>query len=119
MNFGAAPAHSMRLNATIEPAEDLELYLAYSRPRARHAAFADIRRRLASVAPHFDFDRAVTDPHNCILAVRDAAANVCGMAVMAEDNRLRLYYAGDTASTQCLMGYIEGENAHGKPASNS
>lgn len=113
----------MSLTAAIEPTEDLELYLGYSRPTARYADYADIRRRLMGVAPSFDFDRIMTNPDAQVIAVRDGG-HVRGMAVLTRGAGTRrpvfhLYYADDAATTRALMSGVEEVLSHGQSAPNS
>ncbi|MCB1538506.1 MAG: hypothetical protein H6865_00210 [Rhodospirillales bacterium] len=96
----------MTLTCAIEPATDLELYLGYARPAGAYAGFAEIRRKIAAAAPHFDFAAALTGENGRIMAVRDAARRVRAMAVVA-GRALRLYYADDPAATRALMRFID------------
>ena len=94
-----------------EPTQDLEVYLAYGRPQAQYAAFADVRHKLRGVAPLFDFDRAMTSPHLKVITVRDDAQTVRAIAVVANDRArpaYQLYFADDAQSTQALMGEVAG-----------
>lgn len=103
------------MRTAIEPREDLEIYLAYSRPAGAYADFADIRQRLMAVAPTFDFDRAVTSGEMQVLTVRDDQSRVRGMAVMgALHRKFHLYYADDAVTTRNLMGFVDEVMCHGQ-----
>jgi|GEM_PF-4709473 len=111
----------MTFSAAIEPTEDLELYLGYSRPSGKYAEYADICRKVAAVAPSFDFDRIMTNPDMRILAVRDAS-RVRALAVLGRGVNRRpvfhLYYADDAATTRALMAEVDKAVNDGFPASN-
>lgn len=113
----------MTLVSAIEPTEDLELYLGYSRPSGKYADYADIRRKVLSVAPTFDFDRILTNPDTRIVSVRDHA-NVRALAVLGRNSVgprpvFHLYYADDAATTRALMAEVDKVVDDGFPASNS
>lgn len=113
----------MNLQTAIEPTEDLELYLGYSRPSGKYADYAEIRRKVSNVAPTFDFDRVLTNPDTRIISVRDdarvrALAVLGRSAVFGGRPVFHLYYADDAATTRALMAEVDKVVDHGFPASN-
>lgn len=107
----------MTLHVGLEPMDDLELYLAYARPAGLYAGFADILKRLRSMVPSFDFDRALTNPDARVVSVREGEC-VRGLAVLGCGGAkpvFQLYYADDPQSTRLLMTYVEGV-IHAQPA---
>lgn len=113
----------MTLKTAIEPTEDLELYLGYSRPNGKYTDYAELCRKLQTVKPGFDLDRVMTSPQMHIVSVRERNI-VRAMAVLdhsAANGKLvfHLYYADDAATTRALMAEVDKVVNNGFPASNS